>query len=104
METRDNSSTSIKNQRPLRLESTTNHGISRALAEQPQCKSGAQTLDGGNCSAMKEDSSLTCGITEFLMSTKEKTLNIRRLSSIRDTVEKTRNGRSDILIQYQPRK
>jgi hypothetical protein len=64
MEIKANSGTSIKSPRPSRQESTTNHGISKIQEEPETCKSGVLTQDGGNYSDMKEDSSLTCGITE----------------------------------------
>ena len=78
MEIRVKFSTSIKNPRPLSQESITNLGISRALERLLNYKSGAPTQDGGNCSDMREDSSPTCGTTEFSMSSKQKMLNIKR--------------------------
>jgi hypothetical protein len=99
METRVKYGISIKSQRPLRLDSTTNHGISRAQEKHQKCKSGAQTQDGGNCSDMKEDSSQTCGITEFLTSGKQRMKNTKKLLPIREMVEETKNGKCNILIK-----
>jgi hypothetical protein len=96
METRVKSSTSINNLRLSDQESTTNHGTSEAVERPVTCKSGAQILDGGSCSVMKEDSSPTCGIIEYLMFTKEKMLKPKRLTSGSDMEERTRSGMYDI--------
>ena len=99
METRDKPGTSINSPRPLRLDWTTNHGISRAQENRTNSKSGARTQAGGNYSDSKVGSSQTCGIIEFLMSIKVKTQSINKLSSTRDTVERTRNGQFNIWTQ-----
>jgi len=62
-------------------------------------KYGVLTLAGGNCLAMKVDSSPTCGITEFSTSTKAKTQNIKKLFFTRELETETRNGKSNILTQ-----
>jgi hypothetical protein len=64
-------------------------------------KYGALTQVGGNYLVMKVDSSQTCGITEFLTSTKEKTQNIKRLFFTRDLVTETRSGKFSISIQLR---
>jgi hypothetical protein len=48
---------STNNQRPLELDTTTSHGISRVLEEQETCKSGQPTQDGSKCSNWMENSS-----------------------------------------------
>jgi hypothetical protein len=69
-----------------------------ALVNQANSKYGALTPDGGNYSATKEDSSPTCGITEFSMSTKVKIKSIKRLLSTRDMVEETKSGEFNTLM------
>ena len=78
METEAKSGTSINTPRPSNQDSTTDHGISPVLEEQTNSKFGAQTQDGGNYSAMKEDSSPTCGIIEFLMYLEERILKLNQ--------------------------
>jgi len=99
MVTRDKLGTSIKNLRPSNQDSTTNLGTLLVLERQTNSKFGAQTLDGGNYSALKEDSSPTCGIIESSMSLMEKMQNINQLLSTREMVRGTRNGRFSILMK-----
>jgi hypothetical protein len=101
MATKDKPSTSINNPRLSELESTTNLGILEAQEEPLICRSGAPTLDGGNCSDTKEDSSLTCGIIESLTFLEEKMLKLKRLLFGRDTVAETRNGRCNMLTKQR---
>jgi hypothetical protein len=57
MEERLKSGISINNPRPSEPDTTTNHGILRALEEPETCKSGALTQDGSKSSNTKMDTS-----------------------------------------------
>jgi len=54
-----NFGTSTRDQEPSNPETTTNHGTSNPQEDQPTCKSGAPTHNGGKYLSLTEPSSLT---------------------------------------------
>jgi hypothetical protein len=79
-EERLKSGTSTNKQRPLELDTTTSHGISRVLVEPTTCKSGALTQDGSRSSNTKENSSPIQPTTRFLMSQEQRMKKVKLLS------------------------
>jgi hypothetical protein len=74
------------------------------LEDQETSKSGAPTLDGGNSSSMKVNSSQISRTIKFLMSLEEKMRNTDKLLFTRGMVARTRDGRSYILMKLKQTK
>jgi hypothetical protein len=92
MEEIPNLGTSINNPEPLDPSQTTNLGIFKTLEEQPICKSGAPTPDGGRSSSTEETTLSISKTRRSLMSLVLKMLKPRTLSFTADTTEPTRDG------------
>jgi hypothetical protein len=94
--------TSINNPRLSELDTTTNHGISRAQVEPRTCKSGAPTLDGSKFSNSKVNSlSILLTIRSLMLHPPR----IKKVKPLLSTVETettskmlTKDGRLSTLI------
>jgi hypothetical protein len=95
--------TSTSNLKPLELDITTNHGISRVLVEPTTCKSGALTPDGSKFSSLRMNTSSIHQTTKFLMLLEAKMKKDKLLEYKIEMVEKVelliRDGRLSILIK-----
>jgi hypothetical protein len=63
------------------------------------CKSGPPTQDGGRSSNTEDKTSLTSRTRRFLISQEEETLKAKRLSSMVDTTNSTRDGELSTLTR-----
>jgi hypothetical protein len=88
--------TSTKNLEPSRAEATTNHGTFQVQVNLPTCKFGKPTLDGGNSSSMKDNSSPISKTERYLISRETKIKKAIALLSGRDMEEETKDGRLPI--------
>jgi len=95
----DKSGGSTKDLLQSRPESTTSHGISKAMAVAARWKSKEPTHNGGRSSSIEVNNSSTSRTRRFLMYQEEKMLKLNQLLLTRATMERTRDGKLFMLIR-----